>query len=395
MNHIMFKSEPRGSWFASLRNNPNKQKRVRVGGILRLIIVLCLTGLALIMPDMTLANTAAPFVEGESGTEPIGIETIRIQHETLRIDMRSLRSKGPVEVEAIYELVNDGAPETLDLLFITGQRQVDNFQVWLGDQAIAMTPRSDVKLPPNWEPPLEMPGLDGDEKLTYFGDVNTTSIGFTLDLPSGSEELKVRYQADAAQSWMNSSVRTWQFVYILAPGRTWADFGTLDISIDVPRGWEANTKPELSRTGSTLTGQFDGVPADALTITTRMVYPWLHRPLQIGTLILYGVILLAGPVFSVRHGIHDARRLFGGWVRGLAVGFIWGISLIVMAWAAAYLPDALLLGEQASPGYGQIYMVFFGAIIGIAAIPVGLILTVVSAFVAHWWMKNHQPHTSS
>jgi len=131
---------------------------------------------------------------------------IGISHETLHIDMRPLARNKLVNVEVMYELDNAGSTQQLELLFVTGANYVENFHVWLGEVELS-TETSAVnidELPPSWKPPTITPKIDSEQSNAYpnyYTDLPTQLVKFSAEIPSGKSQLKVAYQALAAQSY--------------------------------------------------------------------------------------------------------------------------------------------------------------------------------------------------
>src|SRR5688500_14611599 len=76
----------------------------------------------LALPVGALANMAARQPEARAGDEvrePFGLfESVHIERETLLVDLRPLEDLRPAVVEATYEVRNDGAERTVELVFV-------------------------------------------------------------------------------------------------------------------------------------------------------------------------------------------------------------------------------------------------------------------------------------
>jgi len=331
----------------------------------------------LFLPTVAQANSGPPFRNGQFGAEPIGVDFIGISHETLHIDMRPLARNKLVNVEVMYELDNAGNTQQLELLFVTGANYVENFHVWLGEVELS-TETSAVnidELPPSWKPPTITPKIDSEQSNAYpnyYTDLPTQLVKFSAEIPSGKSQLKVAYQALAAQSYQ--VVVNWHFAYVLAPARSWASFGSLDVTVDVPNGWKVATTPHLSRTGNVLNGSFDGLPADAIALTVRESF-WLYDSMRVVLYVLCGIVGIVGILLSM--GLHPfgfMRKYRTASFTFLAALFS-GLALTISGWLALYLPGLIGLGNQLAPvGYGQTMMAMFIGIGGLIAIGVYLLI---------------------
>src|SRR6516165_5242268 len=73
----------------------------------------------------------APRFWGDIASEPAGFKEVTINQEQLVIDLRPLVRAEPARVEATYNLLNCGASKHLDLLFISGEVGVADFEARL------------------------------------------------------------------------------------------------------------------------------------------------------------------------------------------------------------------------------------------------------------------------
>jgi hypothetical protein len=205
----------------------------------------------------------------------------------------------------------------------------------------------------------------------------------------------VSYAAEAAINRRGRPTVYRQFAYVLAPARTWAGFGGLDVVVHLPEGWHAACTPPLRRQGDTLTGSFSDLPADALALTLQAPAGWAYQPLvsaSLGLLILVGV---GGPVFCWWAGRAKGRSLArstpGGrpgwlrrlaWPRSLGVGVLWGGAILASGVFAISGPDlALPAGQVSIYGYGRIIAAFGVVCFGLLAVPVGFVIAQVTAVV--------------
>ena len=243
-------------------------------------VVLWVAGLAalVLLPLPVPANIGPPVTGGQRVAEPVGmIKDVEITRETLTIDLRPLVEKkgdkqGLAQVEAVYHLYNRGTDKkTLDLMFAFGSAGTAEFHAWLGDQAIDTRPAvGEVKLPESWRAPRQE---KGDHSVR-----SGNPMLFTVVIPPGQHSLKVRYTAAAAYDHRGNPTVKRLFDYVLAPARSWAGFGGLDVTIHVPEDWHVDCEPSMTREGNTLKGSFANVPADAIILTVQRLKVPITRP---------------------------------------------------------------------------------------------------------------------
>src|SRR5262249_40558033 len=158
-------------------------------------------------------------------SEPCGVKEVGIAQEKLVVDLRPLVRAEPARVEATYNLLNSGASKRLDLLFVSGEVGVADFEARLDGKLLQ------TRLLPSDEaasvgkcarksclPPRESPGLVQGETLCVFRDHNRPwdVVDLSLELPSGPSTLRVKYSAYACGTAERPTV-TWQLPYVLAP----------------------------------------------------------------------------------------------------------------------------------------------------------------------------------
>jgi hypothetical protein len=291
---------------------------------------------------------------------------VDITREELVIDLCPLAHRDPAHVDVTYHLHNRGSAKRLELVFVSASSGVGEFEVRLGDQLIPSTSTSVplFGLPVGWSPPEHLPGLD--RKETFYLPLHegkAAVLAFTVDLPAGPSVLRARYRVRVAGTDEGYPTTTWQFPYVLAPARKWGSFGSLEVLVHLPPGWQHVSTPELSRDGDTLRGTFPNLPADTLAICTRLPIgsglDWVKR----ARIALYVLALVGGGALcwwgASRYGARRARQGKAPAVAGEAgygvpfvLAFVWA-GLIV---GAAVLADRILfavLAGQESPYFHE------------------------------------------
>jgi hypothetical protein len=345
-------------------------------------------------PVVARANVGPPSSGGQVVAEPVGVVGVEITRETLTIDLRPLAGNGLAQVEAIYHLSNPGPEKRLDLLFASGSASVADFQVWLGDQPVASAPAKDKRLPASWQVPQETPGLRGEYGLAYlrYQARGVTPVAFTVVVPSGRHDLKVRYAAEAATYLMGHPTVCHQFAYVLAPARAWSAFGGLDVSIHLPANWLAACTPALDRAGDTLKGSFAHLPADAIALTVQAPEGWAFGPLTYAGWGFFALAGLGGVAVCWKGGRSKGRRLAlpaearsnwldrHAWPRSIGLGVAWGVAVLATGVFATFGPDWVLPAGQASHyGYEQGFIMLGVFNLSILAVPVGFVIAQLTA----------------
>ena len=377
---------------------------------------------------------AGPFETSASVVaEPIGIRDVSITRETLTIDLRPVADGKPAQVEAVYHLHNRGPERRLDLVFAFGSNETSDFQVLLGDQAVAVVPVEWDKthnawalpasfgepaagpattfrrwsMPRSWQLPEETPGLGGGRGLKYGGSWSPVRpAGFTVVVPPGRETLRVRYLARVKHTYARPAMYR-QFAYILAPARAWDSFGGLDVTVYLPDGWSVASNPALNREGDALRGTFDAIPADALALTFRPPVPSGYRAVTYTGWGLFGLAGFGGLALCWWGGRAKGRflgRLRRGesapqgwlrqtaWPRSLGLGVLYGGLVLAAGLIAVLAADALfpptaaeqeLIGKlRLGDAYGTVFALIGLVLLSLLAVPVGFCTAQVTAALA-------------
>lgn len=316
------------------------------------------TGAALVLlfPAALLANMADPYRPGDAVGEPsAALDGLVVEHESLRVDLAAT----PASVEAVYTLRNPGDAREVDLEFLAlGLAEVyddsvddtrlapgeGRYAVTVGGVPLAPEATDSLLVPPEWVGDVATPGIGGGSRRYATAippvyavapeDTLRWAPGFRFRLPvaSGVSEVRVRYPvALALYDGAEHPRPLRQFAYSLAPARRWGGVGRLDVEVRLPPGVEAASTPTLARVGDRLTGSFDGIPADVLTVSTREPAPLAFRASSGGIWVWVALCLLVAPLAL---GRRQRRRVAVSLARGALA------SLLAMVGAAALLMAA-------------------------------------------------------
>lgn len=355
---------------------------------MRLALLLILG--SLLFPGLLSANMAEPYDPGSPVGEPTpNLDSIRVLHEDLVLDMRGVDRRESAHVRATYRVMNDGAAKRLELIFIAGQLfdSSHTFAITIDGRSVPGSIVDSIGGPVEWNLPGYTPGFGRSDSLDYrvlyeyteeyggeleeVGPANerpvrfaatTRGIRFSIDMPEGEHTITVEYDADAAGNGWHRPVYIWQLGYVLSPVRTWAGFGGLNATVLVPEGWEAAVLPEMERRGDSLVGSWDELPADAITVSTRTVVS--GTMLGMADWVPYLLAILIILLFSVRLGVRHGKRIaerngkLTSVVPYMLLSMVTSYLLFSAAAIASTMWAAQVLGNQGVPGYSDsIYVV--------------------------------------
>lgn len=340
---------------------------------------------AVLLPAMACANVGPPWRGGQVVAEPTGTIDVDIKRETLHIDLRPLAANELAVVEAVYHLDNRGAEKKLELLFASGSSSVSEFHVWLDKDPVPTAAAPEQKLPESWQPPRSTPPLPGGTSDVQYLPHRVPPIAplaLTVVIPPGRHDLRVQYKAEAATHLYGQPTVYRQFAYVLAPARSWASFGGLDVQIDLPADWRVACEPDLKRVGDALTGSFGQIPADSIALTVQAPEGPNYDRVSTATTVLFGVAGLGGPVVCWYGGLRRGRRNGRARILALGLGCLWALAVFGAGLLAVFAPEWTLPEGQATHyGYGQAFAILGVILLSVAAAPVGFLITLITASI--------------
>lgn len=344
------------------------------------------------------ANMAAPSQGGNITGEPSGLENIFITHENLTIDLRplgemkSVMDDRNVLVEAVYEVENRGENKDLKLVFAVGSRKLEDFRISIDNKNVEKTEIvKNEDLPAKWQTPRETPWKNGKNLMYNPSENLTESVSFSLTIPKGKHTIKANYKSEASTFVNLGKMKAFQFAYILAPAREWADFGGLDVSIYLPENWEVETLPQLTREGEILKGNFAQIPADSLAITVQPPLPANYDLYSTIYDTLFISALFGFPLFLIIFGWFKGRNLKLAWLWGIVFGIVWAMSVFITGFLSAYGADYEIPEVYyANYGYGEFFDGIFLFVLSVILSFVGFGLWMLTIFLARKFGAKNQ-----
>ncbi|HEX3757788.1 MAG TPA: hypothetical protein VHW23_03740, partial [Kofleriaceae bacterium] len=334
--------------------------------MLRSVIRAAVALAALASAGTASANVGPKTWGGQLAGEPPGIHDIAIEHEELSIDLQRLPHGDPAAVSVLYHLDNRAAEQALDLVFASGTGGIDELQVKLDGVSVSTEPHAG-ELPASWQAPDSTP-LPGGGEASYALPRPGVPRGFRLTVPPGRHALAISYAADVLLHHHGDPTVLRQFAYVLAPARSWAGFGGLDVTVRVPAGWDAAVRPALARDGDTLHAAFPGVPADALALTVQAP-TGLFWVMRCATAVLLLAMVLGGGVVVWRVAARRQRWRSAAYLlsvtqvgpspgRAVGYGATWSAAVFAVGLIAVLTPELTLAAGQADRlGYLDLFLV--------------------------------------
>ena len=326
-----------------------------------------LTAGLLSLPHPVIANMANPEQPGDLLTEPwTDVATLEIQHEDLVLDLRPVETERLAQIKATYIINNPGEATTVSLLFAAPG--LEKGTVTLDEtQAIAATQTDAPNIPEDWG------NLDFRQPLQ--------GLQFEVPLSPGEHAIAVEYQG-APSSDDIDLYRQYTLEYWLAPAQQWSFFGTLTVDVFAPADWVTTLTPDLPAVAPEhWQNTFEGLPAEALTVTTHPVVPRLVSFLRV-ILPMVGIAIAFAITFWIYRWLgrlSQRQNWSGGW---LVLTFLLVMPLsIPLFWAlggtGVWVAEALLDSTHLGVGYSYSRMILF-AMGGLVAVPTGLLVAIFS-----------------
>jgi hypothetical protein len=330
--------------------------------------------------------------------EPAGLAGVIVERARLTIDLRPLAREAVAVVEAEYHFRHDGPPRPLELLFIAGRPLGEADGVWLDGQPLSVRPAPEAQWPSGWEPPGATPWRPGAYAPRYFlhGRDPEETVGqswnwapiprlpyrppsevlFACSVPltAGAHELRLHYSTvPAAHMPDDSPRRLWQLAYMFGPARDWGRACPVEVTVELPPGWQAAVTPQLQRDGDTLTGSIAVSSANALALTLQAPTHTLHVVMWVSGIcaalaVLSGLVVVTwrvGRCVSTWEGRRNGSFLTPGLLCPCAA-VCWALAgwvfLRVLFPALDWLPS---LSKQASTHYPAAGQAYSSDVIGI------------------------------
>ena len=321
------------------------------------------------------ANMASPtrFDEPARSTlEVVPSQQLQVLHESIVAHVAPDLRRARFVVQ--YQIDNQHAEALLPLRFYhyQGAQGAADFEVWVDEKKVAVTPASDSALDatPNATTANDMlPAATVDMALQ--------TQDFSVVLPQGVHVVKVAYWAYAGMHG-GGDFKQAEFAYDLRPSLQWQSFGMVDIQVLLPRADLAlNTDLAPTTKTPTLWAWQVQPSAEMSEFVFRLDYPvagW-QRVLVALAPWLWVVCLLLPLPFLCRH----LRRLQRAGRKRARVITLWAavllLPLLLLAMYALLVPLLLQWGMGAvlSSSYGDAW-VYMGMALLILAYPAAILV---------------------
>ena len=337
---------------------------------------------ALLAPAPVVANAGRDWREGDPAGEPLGaVGRLAVEHELLTLDLRPLAGGEPARVAASYRLRNDGPAAEVELVFVSPG--VTAGTVTLDGAALPSTPLERPTLPPAWQVPVELPGVDGGTVRFEADAARVGALAFRAELAPGTHVLTVACTVRPGEHHGRVSPnRDYLLAYLLAPARDWGSFGELRLLVELPAGWAHAASLPLTRIGDRLVGDFAGLPADFFGLTVRppgevdwptTAAPWLGATLG-------AVLGWLGGLWWGRRSARRGERTGKRWLKAVGLSYLAAVFVPAATLAAAVGGSALVDETHRSTGWGTAYL-YESILAGL----VGLVAALIGFFVVFVW----------
>lgn len=311
-----------------------------------------------VSPVAGYANIAAPSHPGDPAGEARGdFSRLAILAEELRFDLRPLAKGERVQVTVRYRIRNlEPASRTLAMAFRTPG--VEEGSVALDGRRL---PHEAVLAPAASRP------AGGEPRPRERELVFTASLA-----ARGEHRIEISYTLLPTRDTGGSLYWRYGVLYDLSPARQWASFGTLDVEVLVPPGWQVQSDPVLERRGDRLQRRFQGLPAANLLLSAsrRGEYTWGWVFIVLG-----GLGGAAGTLaFAWQRGKRSRSKL-PAFLPGLGYGVLGAALAFLLAMGGLALWSAFLDAQQASGR--ELYS--YSLALTFLGLPGGAVLTVAVA----------------
>ena len=321
------------------------------------------------------ANMASPtrFDEPARSTlEVVPSQQLQVLHESIVAHVAPDLRRARFEVQ--YQINNPHGKALLPLRFYhyQGEQGAADFEVWVDEKKVALTPASDS-------------ALDTTSDTTAASDVLPAATvdmalqtqDFSVVLPQGVHVVKVAYWAYAGMHG-GGDFKQAEFAYDLRPSLQWQSFGMVDIQVLLPHADLALNSDWAPITKTPTLWAWQVQPsAEISEFVFRLDYPvaWWQRVLVSLAPWLWVVCLLLPLPFLCRH----LRRLQRAVRKRARVVTLWAavllLPLLLLVMYVLLVPLLMQwgLGAVLSPSYGDVW-IYMGMALLVLAYPAAILV---------------------
>lgn len=285
---------------------------------------------------------ASPHEKGFATREMEGVEGVEVISTRLQIDLRPLAERKPATIEVTYRLRNPEAEKDIDFFIVCPT--ANGVAARLNGNALPIENRStngEKGWPKNVssvDNPTSTPRPNDHNPLPYECIKNDSGALIHARLPNGDSELHISYSSSVTAYMTVDPTRIWQYVHQFSPSSKWKKFGPLDLSVDVPEGWEAVDNWGMTRVGDRLEKTFQDRPTEPLMLALRFVPDAEKRQMyQTANLVLLVILIVATILIARSNGRSWAEWDLGHSNRRPNEG---NLVIVCLIWAAGALGAA-------------------------------------------------------
>ncbi len=227
----------------------------------RLIILICLS----LVPCLTWSNTARiPNIEPAYIADEIALQDISVLNGDLSIEIN--KDYYQADIKAKYHLDVANLLHESKLVFVANNLNQKKYIIKVDGKEVEGEIESLDTIPTSWLPP---DSINFNEERMPVAYENTEIISFTVDsLSKGHHTLEVSYKAKVEKCRefdSKTKVYTSVIVFIFKP----FNIKNLNLKIKLPPDWEYASNIELAENKNVLTGFWEELPSDCISIAFR------------------------------------------------------------------------------------------------------------------------------
>jgi hypothetical protein len=352
----------------------------------------CLSILLFLITRLAMANMSSPMWDGTFTASPLTSKNIDILDEKIQIEIDKNFRTASFDIQ--YHIRTDVSGDQIPLLFYAKDYK-GGFRVWVDEKEDSLN-----VIPYNF---LEFPGSDtvfADFDRFFTPDIRSSphtiiywekGIGvycilndlkyFKINLEKGEHIIHVKY---TAISWTDTYnwVNEYSFRYSLSPAKYWRSFGSLEISLKVPRLDEPITtnlgQPVKGDLTSTTEWKFTKLPDEFILINYQPEANFLAKililihPVGLSLILAFFLLLLSRRIILKYTTKHPAEKTM--WL--IILNCIMASFLILAGFVLFFPLIDFVIGTHAGEYHGHTFVIII--LLPVLAPLYGLVLWLIT-----------------